>query len=262
MGKHEIDRDILGLHQRPGGTKGRGCLNRHITGVTKSLCSHRYQARERAANEDKSWYNWKAYESLATPGVYDTTKVKHWNTIFMASPDGQISFAKPRPTAHSWDVVGENFMSQAHHIIPNRVLNGCIVDTAKLAKSYSLYKLVRGGMLKAEYNLNDKINMILLPMEKEVSIALKLPKHLATRARAHKFYSIKVKSKVEKIIGKYAKACADNSEDHKESPVNFSKSALESISAKMRNALRAFGELEAGRCLNKMSWNFLKKYYK
>lgn len=223
MSKHAFDKKILDLHKKESGTEGGACLNRHISGVSKSSCSHRWQARERAAEApDQAWYNGKR------PG---------------------------------WDVVGQNFMKssrrpywhQAHHIIPNRVLNGCILDAATQSKSFTLYRLIRIGLLDAKYNLNHKTNMILLPMSERTAAFLKLPKHLEAGARSHEDYSNQVKEKVDEVIRSYKRVAEDAKEDHKAPPADLAKSGLERISRLMRKAIRAWGESQDGGLLDQMT---------
>jgi hypothetical protein len=281
-GKHSFDKKILEKHHRTSNTEGGACLNRHIPDVTRSSCSHRWQARERAADEDAEWYNWDAYRELVGPGhfkidIRPVPKKKSGILVFFPMGytesfdvvNGRLVYLKKKPQERDWDVEGDNFMTyctvpywhQAHHIIPNSKLNGCILDVSKNSKSFRLYKLIRIGLLDAKYNINHKTNMIILPMDKEVSIALKLPRHLRAGSRSHKHYSAKIEKKVKRVIRRYAKVAKKNVEDHDAPPVKLSKKNLEQISEKMRNLIRKWGELESGKTLTRMTKKFLREHY-
>lgn len=248
-GKHAFDSKFLKAHVKTGGTEGGACLNRHISGVTRSSCSHRWQAWNRAKDADSSWYN------------LSETRVKN----LRAKPGwGRISRGNNWGLSH-----GTNFQKKcrnpyhhnAHHILPNAVLNGCI-DKASKAGGPRLKILVRAGILKAKYNLNHKHNMIILPLDQRVGWALKLPIHLEKGARAHEEYSAAVRVRVNKVIQKYAKALksAADPKKHDASPADFSRSALEDISKGMRSAIRAWGMLRKGAPVDEIEKALIGQY--
>ncbi len=231
--KHAFDKNLLKLHKPTGSTEGGACLTRHISNVTHSSCSHRWQARQRAATTDGAWYN---------------------------------GINSPR-----WDVVAGNFdgkcrkpyYHQAHHIVPNRVLEGCIYQAAKESASFTLYKLIRMGLLEAKYNLNHKDNMIILPMGKFVAKRLKLPRHLNAGARAHDDYSKKVKNEVQKVIDEYKELVKKATpECDKPPPADLAKESLVEVSTMMRHAIRAWGELTAPKTLDEMTGAHFTRHYK
>jgi hypothetical protein len=233
--RHLYDKKILKKHNRTGSTEGGACLNRHISKVTVSSCSHRWQAKMRAANADSAWYNWPAYQDA---GV----KEGLWNVSEnMGHANFSRSFAVP-------------YVHNGHHIVPNSVLNDSITEAA--TRDYRLYDLVRIGLLDAKYNLNHMINMIILPKDRNVASALKLPRHLHLNQMKHSAYSRKVKKKVVEIIDAYQKQI--KLEDCKNAPdVDFDKAQLERISNIMRTAIRAWGVAEAPRTLTAMTNRFI-----
>jgi hypothetical protein len=231
--KHAFDKSLLKLHERTGSTGGGACLTRHVSNVTTSSCSHRWQARERAATNDSAWYN-----GIVSP---------RWDVV-----DGNFDGKCRKPYYH-----------QAHHIVPNRVLAGCIYKAAEESASFTLYKLIRMGLLEAKYNLNHKDNMIILPMGKYVAKRLKLPRHLSAGARAHDDYSDKVKKKVKKVIDEYKELVKKSvPECDKPPPAKLAKKNLETVSTKMRNAIRAWGVLTAPKTLDEMTEEHFAEHYK
>lgn len=231
--KHAFDKNLLQLHVKTSAVEGGACLTRHISNITPSSCSHRWQARQRAATTDSAWYN---------------------------------GINSPR-----WDVVAGNFdgkcrkpyYHQAHHIVPNSVLEGCIYQAAQESASFTLYKLVRMGLLEAKYNLNHKDNMIILPMGKYVAKRLKLPRHLEAGAQAHDAYSKKVKNEVQKVIDQYKRLVEQAvPECDKPPPAELAKEGLMEVSTMMRSAIRAWGVLTAPKTLNEMTDAHFEEYYK
>lgn len=214
---HLLDTRLLNKHKKTGGTEGGACLTRHISGVSTSSCSHRWQARERAANEDGSYYN----------GV---------------RPD--------------WNVVGGNFkkseqpyLHQSHHIVPNAILNDGIAEASK--SDISVHNLIRASLLMAEYNLNHKSNMIILPMKPRESNVLRLPRHLRPHERAHPAYSAMVRLRVQPILNDYAKLINDSrgKDGHPAAPGKLSKAKLLRVSAQMRAVIFTWGRVAPGAAL-------------
>ena len=171
-------------------------------------------------------------------------------------------FRKVRPKAKDWDpCVGENFRHftkpywhNSHHIVPNGVLATAILEASK--KDQRLSYLIKSGLLKAGYNLNARLNMIILPMEKEVAAALMLPRHLVggeggTNEKkeyfSHKDYSTRIADKVKAVIDEYANILTkDPPEDHDRKPSELSKAKLERISKTVYTLLLAAGSDRKG----------------
>jgi hypothetical protein len=233
--RHLYDKKILKKHVRTGSTEGGACLNRHISGVTVSSCSHRWQAKMRASEPtDSGWYNWPAYDGAAPKGAWDVS-------ASMSDKNFSESFSVP-------------YVHNGHHILPNAVLNECIDEAT--TRDARLRDLVRIGLLDGKYNLNHKLNMIILPKERYVSDALKLPRHLHYNQMKHAAYSRKVKARVLEVIDAYQKQI--KLENCKEAPdVDFDRKTLETISNTMRVAIRAWGVASAPRTLTAMTNRFI-----
>jgi hypothetical protein len=274
-GKHSFDEDILNKHVQTGGIDGGKCLNRHISPYQENnSCSHRWQAYKRAL-DDPQLYNDKAYEAAyRVPGK----RVNYWTPWFQRSE--RVSRRRPNPG--DWDL-GEytkfdnggkvpNFRKSckwpyyhnSHHIIPNGVLNGSILDVAKKAKSYTLYRCIRIGLLDATYNLNHKVNMFLLPMSKFVANVLCLPRHIAGVEAdpamgevgyvvAHPVYSAKVKRGVDQIMQEYAAALDQATEAHDAPPHELSKKRLEAFSKQIYEKTKLWGKRAKGLSLDVMN---------
>jgi hypothetical protein len=246
---HAFDRDDVQKHKKTSGTEDGQCLNRHIPTYRKSSCSHRFQAVERAANDDSSWY--EGY----TPVIQ-----REGETLELYLKNFGVKTPKPG----AWDVKGRNFKkakhpyrNQAHHILPNGVLNGCLDEQTE---DVDVKVLVRGGLLEAKYNLNHKINMIILPMVEPVAWTVNLPVHTEDAADRHAAYSKKVKTRVKKVVKEYFDLLDEPPEDHPEPPNQLAKKKLENISEKMRKAIRGWGGRRSKKFLHQMSGAHIRRF--
>lgn len=246
----DVDGDLP--HQPTGGPAGGACLNRHEGGAPNSTnrnsCFHRWQAYVQMASET-DYYNYDKYKSLVE-------RKSDW--IRVAAP-GMPRYARrwlPRPAAGEWDygkkckrtvwgqtglVELENFYErssapynhQAHHLIPNGELADTIVD---IFSSINAVVPVRRGLLKAEYNLNHQLNMIMLPMDRVVSKAIGLPLHQSCwAARSHKAWSTYVKAKLSPIFG----PLKTQLEQHKSRSYASVRKQLENAAQALRNEVLA-----------------------
>lgn len=257
------------LHQPKRGAAQKGCLVKckHTTGLKENnLCSYRWQALEKA-KIDSHIYNYPAYSSLCVDkgddgkfrtGARMTKKgncfprgyAKEWMGFFWKD--------KPTHEGKEWDLgKGKNFKNwtkpwwhNAHHIIPASMLKAAITDSAE--KDDRLPILIGGGLLKAEYNLHDLDNMIVLPQGTNVAFALKLPRHLRgdqvgpnqeAEYCDHPNYSLSVKKKLMPVIDGYVKALNEAlGEDHPEIPSDLSKKSLEDVSKGLYDDIIAKGK--------------------
>jgi hypothetical protein len=227
MSNHAFDKNFIKKHEKVGSsTEGGKCLTRHVSRVKENSCSHRWQAWHRAKSDDARWY--KTY------------------------PDAHKVF-NPPPPAGTWDPLhGNNFRKSArkpyrhnaHHILPNGVLRDCINEAAAQAgdKGAALRILIRGGLLDAGYNLNHKLNMIILPGDQRVAWVLKLPAHVEKGKRAHEEYSAEVSKRVEQVMQDFAQVMAKSVQAHDAPPNKLDKKKLERISDSFRKAIRAWGK--------------------
>src|SRR5258708_1967786 len=189
---HVTEQDLKELHQPKGGASQKGCLTRHQKRKEGHLCSHQWQARGKAET-DPTVHNYPAYWTLCGDGRFrSAARITEAGNVFppnyAESWLGQFWKKKPTHKGKEWNLgKGRNFnhytepyWHNAHHIIPNGTLSAAIAEAAESAKEKAaeLLNLIKAGLLKAEYNLNDKVNMIILPMQKNVDHSLSLPRHL------------------------------------------------------------------------------------
>lgn len=228
--QHQSD-DANGVPHHPKG----GCLNRHVGGkpskTVDNPCSHRWQAYEKM-KATSGLYNWPRYKSLADAGEQQRTarmRAKSGNMF----PKYYRTFLDP-PKQGDWDVKGDNFFvraydpywHEAHHIVPNSTLGEAIADVGQGAFTI----VIRRGLSEEKYNLNDKKNMVMLPMDMPVSKAIGLPRHRQTAAaRSHKGYSRLVKGRLKSILNPLAKQFAE----HEEPEYDSVKSKIEALSEEL-----------------------------
>lgn len=185
------------LHQdgKPPGNE-KGCLWEH-QGKFKpgDHCSHRWQARVKAES-DPTVYNYPAYASLCVDHAPDVRRPE--DTYLTAGYRGptapqpkryrMLMVGKPpvrkRPRPGQWDLSNpfnfaesatKPYWQNAHHIIPNATLVGTIENVGQNA---DIILLMKQGLLRGDYSLNDPVNLIILPMDRAVATALGLPRHL------------------------------------------------------------------------------------
>ncbi|MEZ6138540.1 MAG: AHH domain-containing protein [Pirellulaceae bacterium] len=93
---------------------------------------------------------------------------------------------------------------------------------------------VREGLLKEKYNLNEKLNMVMLPMDKAVADAIGLPRHrLTAKHRSHQAYSNHVQSKLDKIVQRIKQKLVE----HQDPKYKKMKKDIESLSKKLYKAI-------------------------
>ena len=247
--EHALDTET-GYHLGSNGGDG-GCLTSHESEYKDgNACSHRYQAYQHAL-EYSHWYNFPAYRLLEQSPALNPSE---------------------RPKGNSWDLGGSrvwttgtipNFRLYAsvpyahngHHLIPYSVLNGALFDAAK--NDMRIFYLVRASLLEANYNLNDKENMVILPMRKVIADALGLPRHISQidaepgvkpEQCDHSIYSTNVRDRVEPIIADFASEI-DMKQHDVDAPA-FAKDRLVGISQSLFMQLRAWGAIAKGQAVN------------
>jgi hypothetical protein len=270
---HHQDADFLKKHIKTGSTEGGACLNRHEGRQANNSCSHIWQAQVKAETEDKPVYRYPKYASLVGK-TFQTGARKSWKkqTIF---PRGmQLTASGPKPG--DWDPGAHGnftdwrkpYWHNAHHIVPNAVLNGSIEEAGSETGDSRVVLLVRSGLLGAKYNLNHKKNMIILPMGREVAAGLGLPRHLIgdqpgagqqKEFRSHKDYSREVKNRVGKVIRDYVKVLDVKPEDHLKPPNDLARDKLEKCSTDVHQSIIAFGATAAGAPLADMPSDMFKE---
>jgi hypothetical protein len=247
MSEEQHAKDLADLKDKhKSGSAGEACLNRHVGYYAESnTCSYRGQAYKQATS-DSQLYNWPRYEPLSkrTSNIQTAARSEGGKTI----PDWYKTELAP-PKQGSWDVGKHgNFQDkcytpywhEAHHIVPNSTLRGAIAAVGTgMADPSGMVLAVRGGLLDEGYNLNNKKNMIILPMDREVGLTIGLPKHRKTQDhRSHSAYSKYVKQQLDEILGKIRAA----SKEHKKPDYKGCKEDLEALSAHLYKAIVQAGE--------------------
>jgi hypothetical protein len=179
--------DIKSLPGRHFSEGGKGCLNRHQKYTESNPCSHQWQGYQRAL-DDPGLYNWPAYESLSVKVRGDKRFVMEtfWFLARLSRPPEEGEWDLDHEFRNKKRKLMKNFRTnastpywhEAHHLVPNSELRMAIRNVGKgHTLEGPLILMVRGGLMGEGYNLNDKGNIILLPMDRKVSLALGLPRH-------------------------------------------------------------------------------------
>ncbi|MFY2560375.1 AHH domain-containing protein [Corallococcus terminator] len=211
--RHLDDLDIGKYHFSQG---GKSCLNRHVGKYSVGdACSHRWHARamgltlmkKELGRKEQNLYQWPA-DARRQP-----------------------------PHGTSWDLDGANFTDsasvpysfEAHHVVPTNELMNAINSVGKTSPmKLEIVTLVRKGLMEEEYNLNDKVNMLILPMERDESFALALPKHKVTVQQPNHYrYSNYVRQRLDKLFRHMKKDVDKHEEEAKESDKAAKSSAKE-----------------------------------
>ncbi|MBW2737388.1 MAG: AHH domain-containing protein [Deltaproteobacteria bacterium] len=273
--------DLAERHQPKKGEKEKGCLIRCRGRTENHVCSHQWQAQVKAEEIDYDVYNYPKYWSLCGEGKF-RTGARGWPHNYGKEWLGFYWKDKPTHEGKEWDVKkNDNFTHflkpywhNAHHIIPNGALKAAINKTSKV--DIRLPNLIRYCLLKAEYNLNDMVNMIILPQGKNVAIALGLPRHLkgdsgalepapgvgltpdsrkvdpskAEEKFSHKNYSNTIEDKLIGIIDQYKKALENAIKEHPKLECDLDKKKLENLSEKIHKEIVDTGPVFAGNALS------------
>jgi A nuclease family of the HNH/ENDO VII superfamily with conserved AHH len=259
--RHQSD-EKRGFHHKSKSSDGDGgkCLNRHVSYWAKQTCSHRWQAYLHAL-ADSSVYNWPKYKKLSEKGEQLRTDVEAKVHVIGSRKypfyPGFYKRLLDAPTKGTWDVSETNknfkrstvkpYYHNAHHIVTNSELNDALntvgSDVQSKRPSVDGVRLVRDSLLRAGYNLNYKINMIILPMDREVAKVLGLPKHLAeTTSRDHPKYSEMIKKLLRSVMNDLRKELEDalgKGEDHDKIKVDLCRKRLEQRSTVVYNLILA-----------------------
>ena len=247
MSNHAAQQNLDDLHQEIGDKSGKGCLTRHQRRRNEHPCSHQWHAQVKT-EENPEMYNYPQYKALCDGGKWKTgarfTK-KRKNKPSRLFPPG-YHFWRDSPNEGEWDVrVGRNFnhylhpwWHNSHHIIPNSTLRNAINKAADEKGDATLVDLIKIGLLKGQYNLNDKVNMINLPMGQVVSDTYGLPRHIKghqglkrgdrPQYMNHPDYNRNVQRRITKVMDNYASLFDE--EDHPEPPDSLSADELDAIS--------------------------------
>ncbi|RYZ17847.1 MAG: hypothetical protein EOO70_00770 [Myxococcaceae bacterium] len=236
-------------------TEGGRCLNRHIAAWEPMTCSHRWQAFKHAL-EDAHLYNWPAYKKLARGKEIRTDAMRNHTsksgTLYPIFPEG-YRFLLKAPKQGDWDVsesvTSKNFkwdyrtpyIHNGHHVVTNSQLRGAANKLEKKFPNATL--IVRRGLARAGYNLNHKLNMVILPMDRKVAGALNLPRHLITFLyRDHRSYSDFVGKRLDKIMRSYEgelRKYVRKDKEHTKLAHELAKEQIEMLSAELYSQIVA-----------------------
>lgn len=271
-------------------TEGGACLTGH-DGMfrkkrNKNTCNYRYQAYEQAKSEAKiksrlESYNWS---QEITTSVYQT-EAGGWAPSY-------YSAKLPPPRKGDWDIEGPKepifrktlgqqilkiptgmnftqdtwpYWNNAHHMIPKGLFNSMIDEQPSPVPD-----VMRKALLSAKYNINHKINMFMLPQDKEVASILQLTRHLQLRHddaagvkekfTDHPGYSDLVRDLMNAIITGYKTICDEAKPDgHKIPKAELDRAKLENLSKDLMNMILSWGTASPGASLDKKAGESMRK---
>jgi hypothetical protein len=234
---HVTDEDLTKRHQLGKKARQKGCLTKCDCGRGRkpgNICCHLWQAGVKAKSE---------------------------TSLYSKHPDYGNGYTSSKTGYHAdFDHQFAPFWHNAHHMIPNGSLNNSITAAGK-----NLANVIRIGLLKATYNLNDKVNMIILPMKMADADALGLPRHLIgdegsgqkPEKYSHRKYSEDVEALLKDIMRDF-KVLADEAvkavaKKHKQPNPKLAKDKLEDLSRRLYKAITTVGLKAEGKSLSEKS---------
>jgi hypothetical protein len=271
------------------------CLTGHDPAYQEVSCAYRWQAhmaaKEREGKPNSTHYNVRTVDDRFLSGVITNAyKAKSGNFhpshyLAMISP--------PRQGKGDWDLEGpaeviprKTFLNQprdilpgtnftdcynpywhnSHHMIPKRLFNTMIDETGKgEGANPDCPMIIRSCLLEAKYNINHKVNMIILPQDKEVGEILKLPRHLILleegdgedvdaelrkEMMSHVEYDRFVGEKLRGVILGFKKRVAEKTCESPDPKPTLSKKQIEKVSLACFNAILGFGSISGGQPLS------------
>lgn len=293
MGKpsQHIPTNEKGVHKSSGNKDAGACLLHNVSRYQADSCSYRWQGKEEPRKPHQKVYKnyptdkaGRAKRGIkgATIKTMQRTSAESGNlvpaavyydaTLDAPGPgdwdlDGpgaasQSPSAKPNK---AWKTIpkGENFTTaywpywnNAHHIIPKAMLKDVIMAIG----DKDVRALVIVGLQKALYNVNQYKNVIFLPMDEEVGMMLRLPRHLTLDGSSsvadpqpfanHIEYTALVQKGLQPIIDDLADKADDARAGKKlcqaKKDIKLSKIKLENHSEKCWKAIVDFGKTKAG----------------
>lgn len=284
LDEHLWNPRLQGEHKKvPNSTENGRCISRHpyeyeetsrrVGGrsvLKQHSCNYRWQAYK-AALDDAALYNgphrgqtpwYRAF--MAREGL-----PKYERVVLVYNPATKRMMRRTvqsrRPTeADQWNVATDklNYRStcnrpywhEAHHIVPNGALHAAI---EKIGEGEALHQeiaiKVRDGLLKAQYNLNHKLNMIVLPIERQIAEAIELPIHVDRLDPGanyrHGSYSDTVQKELEKVF-EDVRSKVDPAV-HETPPMNDVKDRIVPLSIQLRARIKAAGAASPGTSLDR-----------
>jgi hypothetical protein len=177
---------------------------------------------------------------------------------------GQWDVTLPRNFSESWT---RPYWHNSHHIIPRSVLQDELLEAGK--DDSRVTTLITQGLLMATYNLNDKKNMIILAMDRAVSEALGLPRHLLGHEAGpnelegreemdHPDYSRRVRMMIRPVMNQYKKLVMEKLKNaHPDPPDALAKEQLERVSETIYRSILVAGKFMRGKSLDELKFGGL-----
>jgi len=265
--------DLHAANRQRDTTENGSCLTGHEGKFrkkkNKSTCNYRYQAYEQALAENAIRLRLESYQTskVITTSVYQT-EAGGWAPSYYCA-----TLPIPDPANKDWHVIGPTkaitrgtlsnqqrtipsemnfsqdtwpYWNNAHHLIPKGLFNSMIES-----QDEPVPNVMRKALMTAKYNINHKINMFLLPQDKEVAAILHLTRHIQLRhddARVaeiftdHPVYNRMVKQLLNSIITDYKQICDKPSPDgHKIPKADLDKAKLEKLSDTLMHRILDWG---------------------
>ncbi len=251
-------KNFKACHKRTGNNSGGACLWGHNDRYSKSSCSYRWQAHTKAKRDNDIYHRYqkKSGSKLQTLG--------HWTDkgFYPAGYTPEIDFPNKNQWSpnklgnfeKSWIVP---YWHNAHHLIPKSMLINEITTAAGNDPDVSI--IIQQALLNAQYNINEDINMIILPQDQSVANLLSLPRHISLSKggehASHTSYdkgisqskpfrdAIKViiTKELKKVISDYKKAVKSaknkSPKKHPKVKAKANKTQLEDLSNELYNAI-------------------------
>lgn len=276
--KHLTDKMKRLGHHEEAAEKGGACLWEHGTNVPrdeKNSCSYRWQAHLRAWDDRTKIYH--LYRTaLAKKAIDETIDVGRRSKTSKRLVPSYYTYKLDRPEPGDWDVngplekdlkrgngtvvkEGKNFhhdtwpyWNNAHHIIPKGTLMSTMGREFKSPRGLGTF--VIKALLEAKYNVNERINMMFLPQDKEIAKILRIPRHLQMRfkdapgikssVRDHRVYSDHASREIVAICNEFKEKYDDtyqkDKEKHPKATAKAHKERLEKLSDELYEMITSF----------------------
>lgn len=286
---HELHHKAFGLTAINDGK----CLTGHDGKYEEMTCSYRWQAhvvaKEREVQANSTRYNVNNIHERFLFGVKTNAYTAKSGKPHPSQYIGKI----PYPQHGDWDLdgpkrlvprntfahqprdilPGSNFHDcynpywhNSHHMIPKSLFNKMIDETGTGdGANPDCPMIIRSCLLEAKYNINHKINMIILPQDKEVGEVIKLPRHLILleegdgddvdvelrkEMMSHVEYDSFVKGKLVEIFKGYKQRVASKKCDAPAPKPQLAKEKIEEVSEDCLKAILGFGAISGGEPLS------------
>lgn len=176
-----------------------------------------------------------------------------WNIDGPLRPNMKASNGKPIPPGKNFSKDSWPYWNHAHHLIPKALFR----ETIDAVDDPDCRDLIRQSLLRAEYNINHHVNVILLPQDLQAARAIGLPRHLimedgpdgldANPKFGHRAYCKNVSRGLKTVIKQFKRACdRELAKKCDTSSFRLSKERLERLSAQCYASVLSHGETTPG----------------